>query len=100
MRVFLDFSPVAVHKGSEVTQVLMKKCFELVPCDQDKTVCVLLPFVLLLVEGDPVMKEKHGKKNVVSFSSCNSSKIVLTLLIEVIALYVELFTSRVYLEAL
>ena len=50
--------------------------------------------VLLPVEADPVSEERRGKRNPGRPRSSSSSKIVLTLLIEVVAVHVRL--SAVY----
>lgn len=52
--------------------------------------------ILLPVKTDPVLEKRYSKKNLVSLSSFNGSKIVFTLLIEVVALYVGLFTVYVW----
>lgn len=90
-----DLFPVAVYKNLEVSQALTKKRIELISHNQNRAFCVLFLLVLLLAETDPILKEKHGKKNSMSSLSSNSSKIVFILLIKVIALYIELFVVYV-----
>ena len=92
----LDLSPVGVHEGLGVTQALAEKRLELVPGNQDRAVCVSLPFILLLAETDPIPKERYGKGNLVSSRSPSGSKIVLTLLTEVVAVHVRLFAVYVW----
>ena len=53
------------------------------------------PLVLLLAETDPVPEEECSKKNLGRPHSSSGSKVVLTLLTEVIAVYVGLFTVYV-----
>ena len=74
---------------------MAEKCFELVPHDWDRTICVLFLLVLLPVETDPVPKERCSKKNLDKPGSSSSSKIVLTLLTKVVAVHVGLFAVYV-----
>ena len=73
----------------------MEKCLEFVSYDQDKVIYILLTIVLLQTKSDLVLEERHGKRNLVSFSSSSGSKLVLTLLTEVVALYIGL--SAIYI---
>ena len=96
LRVPLDLSPVSVHKSLGVTQALAEERLELVLYDQDKSVCIMSPLVLLPAETDPVPEERCGKENLDRPRSSSGSKIVLTLLTEVVAVYVGL--SAVYIR--
>ena len=69
---------------------------ELVPHYRDSVVYVLLLLILLPVETDPVSKERCGKRDLVRPRSFSSSRIVFTLLIEVVAVHVGL--SVVYVQ--
>ena len=53
------------------------------------------PLVLLPAEADPVPQERHGKGNPDRSRSSSGSKVVLTLLTEVVAVYVGLSTVYV-----
>ena len=75
---------------------MLEKRLELIPHDQDKVVCVLLPLVLLPAETDPVLEERHGKKNLDRSHSSSGSKIVLKLLTKVVAIHVGL--SAIYVS--
>ena len=55
----------------------------------------MFPLVLLPMEADPVLEEGCGKKNSGRPRSSSSSKIVLTLLTEVVAVHVGLFAVYV-----
>ena len=70
--------------------------FELVSCHQNRAVCVISLFVLLPVEADPVPKKRCGKRNLGRPHNSNGSKVVLTLLTEVVAVHVGL--SAVYVR--
>lgn len=93
-RVPLNLSLLAVHKNLGIFQALAKECLKFVLCDRDRTIYILLLLVLLSMEVNLVSEKKHSKKNSVSFSSFNNSKVVLTLLIEVVTLYIRL--SAIY----
>lgn len=93
--VLLNLFLIAVHKSLGVPQAPAEKCLKLVPYDLDGVICVLLPLVLLLAEADLVLKKERNKKNLLSLSSSNSSKIVITLLTEVIALHVGLSVVQI-----
>ena len=94
----LELSPVCVYKDIWVTQALLEKYLELVPLDQDKVVCVMFPFVLLSAEADAVPEEERGKGNPDRPRNSSGSKIVLTLLTEVVVVYVGL--SVVYVRGI
>ena len=53
------------------------------------------PLILLLAEADPVPEEGRGKGNLGRLCNSSGSKIVLTLLTEVVAVYVGLPTVHV-----
>ena len=86
----LELSPVGVHKGLGVTQALSEECFELVPCDRDRGFGVMFWLVLQPAEADPIPQERRGKGNPGRSCGSSGSKIVLTLLTEVVAVYVGL----------
>ena len=90
----LDLSPVGIHKSLGVTQALAEERFELVSRNRDRDFCVMSPLVLLPAEADLVPKERRGKGNLGRPHSSGGSKVVLTLLTEVVAVYVGL--SAVY----
>ena len=73
--VFFDLSPIAVHKGLEVTQATTEECFEFVPYDRDGGFGVMSPLVLLPAEADPVSQERRGKGNLGRSLSSSGSKI-------------------------
>ena len=86
----LDLSPVCVHKGLGVTQALAEERLELFPRDRNRSVCVMSPLVLLPAEADPVPQERRGKGNPGRSRGSSGSKVVLTLLTEVVAVHVGL----------
>ena len=96
LRVPLELSPVGVHKGLRVTQALSEKCLELVLRDRDRGFGVMSPLVLLPAEADLVPQEGRGKGNLSRSRGSSGSKIVFTLLTEVIAVHVGL--SAVYVR--
>ena len=72
----------------------MEECLKLVPRNRDRDVGVMSPLVLLPAEADPIPEEGHGKRNLGRPRSSGGSKVVLTLLKEVVVVYVRL--SAVY----
>lgn len=66
----------------------MDERFELVPCNRDRAVCVLLPFILLPTEIDLILEKRHGKRNSGRHRCSSGSKVDLTLLTIVIAVHV------------
>ena len=76
----------------------MEEYLEHVLREQNRVVCIMFPLVQLPAEADPVSKEGCGKENFVSLRNSNGSKIVLTLLIEVIVVYVRL--SVIYVQGI
>ena len=86
----LNLSLVGVHKNLGVTKALAEKRLELISHNRNKSVCVMSPLVLLPTEADPVSEKRRGKKNLGKPRSSSNSKIVLTLLTEVIAVHVRI----------
>lgn len=80
----------------EIFQVFAEKHLKLVLRDQNKVVYVLFLLVLLLVEANPIPKERCSKKNLVRALNSGGGKIVLTLLIEVKTFYVRFITIHVW----
>ena len=89
LEVPLKLSPVDVHKGLGVTQAMAEECLEFVLCDRDGDFGVMSPLVLQPAEAHPVSQERRGKGNPGRSRSSSGSKIVLTLLTEVVAVYVD-----------
>lgn len=73
----------------------MEKRLKLVLYNQDIAAYVLFPLVLLQSKADLVLEEKRGKKNLVRPLSSSNNKVVLTLLIEVVILYIRLFVANI-----
>ena len=92
--VSLELSPIGAYKGLGVTQAMTEECLEFVSCDRNGGFGVMSLLVLLPAETDPVPQEEHGKGNPGRSHSSSGSKIVLTLLTEVVAVHVGL--SAVY----
>ena len=92
----LDLSSVGIHKGLGVAQAPTEESLELVPRDRDRGFYVMSPLVLLPAEADPVPEKGRSKGNSGRPRGSGGSKIVLTLLTEVIAIYVGL--SAVYVR--
>ena len=95
LRVPLDLSPVDIYKGLGVTQASTEKCLELVLRDQNRGFRVMSPLVVLPAEAGPVPKERRGKGNSGRPRGSSDSKVVLTLLTEVVAVHVGLFAVYV-----
>lgn len=91
----LDLFPIVVHKNLGVCQILAKECFELVPRDRDRAVYILSLLILLPPEANLIPDERHGKKNLVSPRSSNNRTIVVTLLTEVVTIYIRLSAVHV-----
>ena len=90
----LELSLGGIHKGSWVTQASSEEYRELVPRDRDRGFGDMFLLVLLPMEADPVRKKDAAKKIRIRSHSSSGSKIVLTLLTEVVAVYVGL--SAIY----
>ena len=92
----LDLSPVGVHISLGVTQAPIKERLKLIPCDRERSVSVISPLVLLSTDTDPVLEERRDKKNLSRPHSSSGSKVVFTLLTEVVAVHVGLSTIYVW----
>ena len=96
LRVSLDLLPVGIYKDFEVTQAPAEERLELVPGDLDRGVGVMSPLVLLPAEANLIPEERCGKGDPSRPCSSRGSKIVLTLLAEVVEVHVGL--SAVYVR--
>lgn len=94
-RRLLKMLATRYYKGLEVPQVLVEKSLELIPRDWNKAVYILLSLILLLLEPDPVLEKKQGKRNFVSLPSYRSSKVVFILLTKVVSLHMRLFAIHI-----
>ena len=74
---------------------MTKKGLKLLPRDRNCALGLVLPLVLLPTEVDAVTQEGCCKKNTVEALDPNRSKVILTLLAEVIVFYVGLTTIDV-----
>ena len=74
-----------------VTQASTEECLKLVPRDWDRSVCVISLLILLPVEADLVLEKGRGKGNPGRTPKSSGSKVVFTLLTEVVAVHLELF---------
>ena len=74
----------------------MEERLKLVPRDRDRGLCVMSLLVLLPAEADPVLEERCGKGNPGRPRGSSGSKVVLTLLTEVVAVHVGL--SAIYVR--
>ena len=79
---------------------MTEECIELISCDWDRVIYVLSLLILLLIQTDPVSKKRHDKRNPVSSYSSNSSKVVFTLLTEVLTVYMRFSTIHILGKAL
>lgn len=77
---------------------MAEKWLELVPCDRNRAVYIAFLLVLLPAETDLVSEEGRGKMNLGRPYSPSNSKVVLTLLVEVVAVYMGL--PMVYVQAI
>ena len=68
----------------------MEERLEFVLHDRDRGIGVMPPLVLLPAEANLVLEEGHGKENLARPCSSSNSKIILTLLIEVIVVHMRL----------
>ena len=91
----LDLGPVAIDKGSGISEALTKEDLELLPGDKDCAFSLILLFVLLLTKVDAVTQEKCCKRNAIGAFGSGGSKVILILLAEVIAFNVGLTTIDV-----
>ena len=91
----LFFSFVAVYKSLEISQVFAEKYLELVLRDRDKAVYILFLLILLLAKTDLILKERHNKENLVNNFNFSNGKVILTLLIKVVAFYIEFTVGHV-----
>ena len=90
--ISLDLGLVTIDKGLGISQALTKKGFPLLPHDRDFAHGLVLPLVLLPTEVYAVTQERCCKGNTVEALSPDGSKVILTLLTEVITFYVEFTT--------
>lgn len=85
--VWFNLSPVAIDKGSGVSQGLPKKYFKLVPGNQNRAVSFQLSLLLLLTEVDLIPKKGNCKRDLIQPGGSSGGKIIFILLTEDITLF-------------
>ena len=88
LEISLNLNPDISHKQGRSSKTLLEEGFEFVSSKRYGIVAFNLRFVLLLAEVNPISKKQSCKKD--AFVTCGSGRveIILTLLIEIIALHI------------
>ena len=86
LEVFPNIIPDGVDKGFALTQTLAKKGLEFFPGDGDISFIFHLLLVLLLAKQGGILDESGGKWHLILTLDLGNSKMVFTLLEEIIAL--------------
>lgn len=73
----------------------MEEYLKLILYDWDRTVYALFLLILLSAEIDLVSKEGRSKKNLISALSFSGGKVIVILLTEIVAFYMEFITVYV-----
>ena len=94
LRISFDLCPIDIYKGLVIFKTLPKKRFKLVLGDWNRA--ILLPFILLPSEVNTVIKKRCSKRYAIRAFSSSGSKMVFTLLTQVVAFHVGLTTIHVW----
>lgn len=87
-RILLTLCLDACYKHSRFSKLLLKEGFKFVLSRGDNTVALYLSLVLPPVEIDPVAEEEIRKKDVFMACITGHAKMIVTLSIEVVILYI------------
>lgn len=87
LKILLDFSPDASHKGGGFSKVLPEKSLEFVPSERNGTFALNLDFVLLSAEIDFIPKKQGRKKYSLGVRVTDYVKIIFAKSTKVVALY-------------
>lgn len=89
LKILLNLSPDADHKGVRFFEILVKKGFEFVSSKKSNTIIFNLDFILLPAETNLILEKQSCKKDELETCGIYHVKIVLALLTKVVALYIR-----------
>lgn len=89
LKISLNLDSYVGYKHSRFSKTLSEKGLKFVFRKKGNSIALNLNLVLLLAEVDSVLEKQNCKENTLGFCDTGRIKIVLTLLTEVIALYME-----------
>ena len=88
LEISLNPAPDGIHERPGVPETLSEECLELNP--RQGSHCLASKLVLVPTKADSITKEQSCKRGTVKASGTGGSKMVFTLLTEVVAFYVRL----------
>lgn len=77
------------------SKTLLKKSFKFVPNRENNIVMFNLSFLLLSVKFNTILEKKSHQKDVIVACGIGHINIILALLIEIIALYIQAFIVQI-----
>lgn len=87
--ISLNLSLDSSHESGGFYKILLEKSLEFAPNRRDNTIAFHLGFQLLPEEVESIVEEQSRTKYVLETRGTGHVKIVLTLLIDIVALHVE-----------
>ena len=91
----LNLSLDVGHKRGRFSETLSEKGLEFILSKESSSVAINLGLVLLPAKVDPILEERGRKRNTLGPRSTGHVKMVLALLTEIIALYIQVSIIQV-----
>lgn len=91
LRILFDLGLDVGYKQNTFSKILPEKNFKFVPSKRNSIVVFILGLVLLSVESDFILKKQGRKRDTLVVYNTSYIKMILTLLREVVALYMQTF---------
>lgn len=89
LRILLDLSPDANHKGGRFSKTLPEKSLEFVLIRGDDTIIFNLDLVLLAVKVASILEEQNYKRNMLKTRNIGRVKMVLALSTKIVVLHIR-----------
>ena len=99
-RVSLNLGLDVSYKRGGFSKTLLEKSLEFIPSEKSGLVALNLGLMLLLAKINPVSEERSRKENTLGSRSTGRVEIVLALLTEIIALYMQVSIIQVGITGL
>lgn len=89
LKIWLDLSLYVSHKDGKLSETFLENDFKFALSKRDSTIIFNLGLVLLPVKVDLISEKQDQKRDLFRAHSISRIKMVLTLLTEVVTLYIK-----------
>lgn len=93
LTILPNFIPDDIYKRLKGFQNFLKKGSK-ITSEKEIFVCLIPQLVLVPAKADPAIKERSDKRYLIGLNGTSGSKIIFTLLAEIVILYLRFFHSR------